>query len=63
MVGDYEGLAGAGRTFRPLFMTTNTGQPGNSTDIYTAEPHATGQVTTAAVQAYSLLNPHSLTRR
>jgi hypothetical protein len=35
-VGDYEGLAAFDDTFRALFVTTNTGEPNNRTDVYFA---------------------------
>jgi hypothetical protein len=34
-LGDYEGMALDGGSFRPMFVEANTGQPANSTDVYT----------------------------
>jgi hypothetical protein len=50
-VGDYEGLAAVGDGFRPLFVTTNSGQPGNRTDVQT------GQFNTAVDPDWSLVQP------
>jgi photosystem II stability/assembly factor-like uncharacterized protein len=33
-LGDYQGLATAGDTFRPFFVATNTGRPANATDVF-----------------------------
>jgi hypothetical protein len=33
-LGDYQGLTASGDRFRALFVTTNTGQPGNRTDVW-----------------------------
>jgi len=33
-VGDYEGLAAAGTTFRPLFVLANSGNTANRTDVF-----------------------------
>ena len=34
-VGDYEGLASAGTSFRPLFVQANSGITANPTDVFT----------------------------
>ncbi|HKN53954.1 MAG TPA: sialidase family protein [Amycolatopsis sp.] len=63
MVGDYEGLAAAGRTFRPLFMATNTGSPANTTDIFTATPRDAVQATASSAPAFlSAPSAHPRTR-
>jgi hypothetical protein len=33
-LGDYQGLAASGDTFRAMFVTTNATQPENRTDVY-----------------------------
>jgi hypothetical protein len=63
MVGDYEGLTGAGNTFRPLFMATNTGQPGNPTDIFTATTRDPDQLTATTVATASPRGRRAITRR
>jgi Neuraminidase (sialidase) len=35
-VGDYEGLASSGLTFRPVFVAANSGNTSNRTDVFTA---------------------------
>ena len=35
-VGDYQGLASSGSTFRPLFVAANSGNVSNRTDVFTA---------------------------
>jgi hypothetical protein len=34
-LGDYEGLATSGRTFRPFYVATNSGDTANRTDVFT----------------------------
>jgi hypothetical protein len=41
-LGDYEGLAAAGNSFQALFVTANSGQPDNRTDVYTGRFPASG---------------------
>ncbi|GAA4609905.1 sialidase family protein [Actinoplanes octamycinicus] len=36
-IGDYQGLATVGSQFRALFVTTNSGRPGNRTDVFYTE--------------------------
>jgi hypothetical protein len=33
-VGDYQGMATAGATFRPLFVQSNSGNTANRTDVF-----------------------------
>ena len=34
-VGDYEGLAASGTTFRPFWVQANSGNTANRTDVFT----------------------------
>ena len=65
MVGDYEGLTGAGDGFRPLFEITNTGQPADPTDIVTTSANAEPWTTAASSVAYGQPQParHGVIRR
>jgi hypothetical protein len=50
-LGDYEGLVATGDGFRALFVTTNSGQPANRTDVFT------GQFDTAVDPDWSQVQP------
>jgi hypothetical protein len=39
-LGDYQGLTASDARFRALFVATNTGQPGNRTDVWFAQVRA-----------------------
>ena len=53
-LGDYQGLASIGVTFVPLFARTNSGNPGNRTDVFAAPAvSATAAVTAAGAPTIS----------
>ncbi len=68
-LGDYESLAATGDSYRALFVTTNTNQPNNRTDVYTgsfAAGYATDTAPSSVTRSTSpspLLNRPSLLRR
>ena len=50
-IGDYQGLTTVGNQFRAMFVTTNSGQPNNRTDVFYTEAGSIGARQPAAAAA------------
>ena len=65
-LGDYEGLAHAGKSFLPFFVKTKSGNVKNPTDVFLAAPNGPGTSArniTTNIHVEVNENPQSLVRR